>query len=225
MKSNKKSMKRKLNKQKANKRKREKKLKEHVEKNEVTKKSEEINKRKQEKKAEVTEKNISKLSYLGGYMNKLKWHGYLNKCKHEERILKKLKEVYGEEAIFIIGDWSQRDGIKGMPTIGIGFKRLLEKEFKVYLIDEYGTSKTYYKLEKGYELKHARNEISGEEIYSVLTCKMDNGTKVYVNRDRNAVKNMLAITGDYIRQAEAGIEKLIRIPAFRRAEIRSEESE
>ena len=203
--------KKKLNKQKANKMKREGKC--NV---------------KQEipiKKEEVKNKEISKMYYLGEYLNKLKWYGYLNKCRHEARILQKLKEVYGKDAVFVIGDWSQMDGIKGMPTIGIGFKRLLEKEFKVYLIDEYKTSKTYYRLGEGYELKHAKNEISEVDIYSVLTCKMKNGTKVYVNRDRNAVKNMREITGDYIRQAKEGVKKIIRIKAFQREERRSDVSE
>ena len=198
----------KLNKQKANKRKQEKKIK--IQETPI-------------KKKEIDIKEVSKRYYLNEYLNKLKWFGYLNKCRHEEKILQKIEKVYGKDYVFIIGDWSQKDGIKGMPTIGIGFKRLLEKKFKVYLIDEYKTSKTYYnnKLKEAHELIHAKNELSGNEIYSVLTCKMKNGMEVYVNRDRNAVKNMLKLTENYIKQSKEGIKKIARIKAFQREEKRS----
>jgi len=128
------------------------------------------------------------------YMNKLKWYSYVNNRRHEDRLLNEFEEEFGKDSVFILGDWSMTDHIKGAPAPNMSFKRLLQKRFEVYLIDEYGTSKNYFKNENECgEMKHPTVGDRGKELYSVFTYKMSNDNRIYVNRDKNAAKNMSTI--------------------------------
>ena len=93
-------------------------------------------------------------------MRKLKFHSYINKQRHEDIILNELEGVYGKETIFVIGDWSNRGNLKGgIKTPNISIKRLLEKRFKVLLIDEYLTSKINYITDKQLEKNNGNFKI------------------------------------------------------------------
>ena len=72
-------------------------------------------------------------------------------------------------------------------------KKLLERHFKIYLIDEYKTSKIYYKdITK--ENDNLCVKINGhkEKLHSVLTFKMSKNMEC-INRDYNSTQNMLSI--------------------------------
>lgn len=84
-------------------------------------------------------------AYTGEYMKKLKWFGYLNKRRHEDMMLSRIEKTYGSNAVFIIGDWSSQDNLQFISTPNIGFKRKLKEKFKVFLVNEYNTSKLHYK--------------------------------------------------------------------------------
>jgi hypothetical protein len=136
------------------------------------------------------------------YNNKLKWFSYINKSRHEDKLLNELESKYGKDAVFIIGDWSKRNScIKGMCMPNMGMKRLLKKRFEVYLIDEFNTSKINYVTHK--EQEHLKIPITFKregvsvtkvkEIYSILTYQMLNKRIGCINRDFNATLNMLRI--------------------------------
>ena len=76
------------------------------------------------------------------YIQKLKWFSYVNKCKHEDKLISTIKNEFGENVIIIIGDWSDSGKLKFISTPNIGLKRKLKKHFKVYLINEYLKIKT-----------------------------------------------------------------------------------
>ena len=140
------------------------------------------------------------LKNYGNYVNKLKWYSYINTRRHEDNLLNEIEKKYGKNSTIIIGDWSQYDRIKGMSAPSIGIKRLLKKRFEVYLVDEYNTSKMHHQTRE--EMKHHKIMLSYQkdgkdmkylkEMYSILTFKTSNGYGC-INRDMNAVKNMLQI--------------------------------
>ena len=141
-----------------------------------------------------------RLKDFGNYINKLRWYSYINTRRHEDTILNEIEKKYGKNTTIVIGDWSQSDGIKGISAPSMGIKRLLKKRFEVYLIDEYNTSQIHHKT--GEKMKHHKIMMSyqkdgkeikySKEMYSILTFKTSNGNGC-INRDINAVKNMLRI--------------------------------
>ena len=78
-------------------------------------------------------------------IKKLKWFGYINKQKHENKLITRLKEKFGKDAVFVIGDWSNKGRLKFISTPNTGIKKKLNEHFKVWLIDEYKTSKICHK--------------------------------------------------------------------------------
>jgi transposase len=78
---------------------------------------------------------------------KLRLNRYINKQKSESKFLKEFSDQFGssESTDVFIGDWdSSRHTFKGQTvTKGIGFRKMFRKYgYKVYLVDEYKTSKT-----------------------------------------------------------------------------------
>ncbi len=86
--------------------------------------------------------------YNDNYFRKLKWFAYLNKRRHEDKLLNKIENKFGKDIIILMGDWGGKGRVKYMSTPNIGIKRKLNERFKkMYLIDEYNTSKLHYKHE------------------------------------------------------------------------------
>jgi hypothetical protein len=135
---------------------------------------------------------------MNAYMNKLKWFSYINKRRHEDKLLNDIEKYYGNDTIFILGDWSNKNSpIKGLSMPNMGFRRLLSKRFEVYTLDEYKTSKiNCYTGETNEHLKipiKINKEIVLKELYPVFTYKMSNKNIGCINRDFNATINMLKI--------------------------------
>jgi hypothetical protein len=158
-------------------------------------------------KLSFLKKIANKRKEYSDYNNKLKWYSYINKERHEDKLLNELEEKYGKDAIYVIGDWSKRNScIKGISTPNIGMKRLLKKRFEVYLIDEFNTSKINHETHK--EQEHLKISVDVKqdgkiikkvrEIYSVLTYQMRNKRIGCINRDFNAVLNMMHIVKSYV---------------------------
>ncbi|EIE81995.1 hypothetical protein G6F46_012577 [Rhizopus delemar] len=72
---------------------------------------------------------------------KLKLSKCIRRQKASENIVTKLKSKFGNDAIFVISNYSAPNIRYQEPGRGIGFRRLLKKHgFLVYLIDEFRTS-------------------------------------------------------------------------------------
>jgi hypothetical protein len=144
----------------------------------------------------------AKRNELSDYLNKLKWFSFVNTKRHEDKILNEIDRTYGRDAVFIVGDWSAIDRIKGTPMPSMRIKRLLQRNHIVLLIDEYNTSKLnhtdYIEMKhpvKKYEYKTKEGEIKKyeKELYPVFSFKTSKGTQGYINRDYNATLNMMTI--------------------------------
>ena len=91
---------------------------------------------------------IHEEQHYNNYLMKLNWFSYINKKRHEDKLLNKLSSTYGEDAIFVIGDWSNKGRLKFISTPNVGLQRKIATRFKVFHIDEYKTSKICYKTEE-----------------------------------------------------------------------------
>ncbi|KAI8055709.1 hypothetical protein BDF22DRAFT_617894 [Syncephalis plumigaleata] len=72
---------------------------------------------------------------------KLRLSAYIKKQQSDHKLIQELTEKFKKDAVFVMGDWSAPHAKYHEPTRGIGFRRLLQRHFKVFLIDEYMTSK------------------------------------------------------------------------------------
>ena len=150
-------------------------------------------------------KKINKidLNKYSNYINKLKWYAYINKRRHESKILNEIHGTFGDDATYIIGDWSQQNIMKGLSAPNMGIKRMLKKENEMYLIDEYNSSKKNYITKEN--MQHLKvemlrkNAVKSVSLHAVLTYKMSNGNMGCINRDYNAVRNMENIVKELIK--------------------------
>jgi hypothetical protein len=154
------------------------------------------------KKNEICEKILEK--YMDEKFRKYKWYGYIQKRRTEEKVIKELKERYGTETIFCMGDWSK--GTKNIKRITVpnkGIRKKIRENFKVYLIDEYNTSKLHHKTEEKCENMYIKDRKGVErKRHSILTYKTEKGRMGCINRDRNATRNMIKIVKSYIERKE-----------------------
>lgn len=132
---------------------------------------------------------IAANKYDTTYLNKLKWFSYINKCKHEDQLLNVIENEFGKDVKIIIGDWSNKGNINYISTPNMGLKRKLSERFKVYLIDEYLTSKIHYKENIKCDNICIAKKGEIKRLHSVLSYKKDNKSGC-INRDKNSVLNM-----------------------------------
>ena len=144
------------------------------------------------------------------YLQKLKWFGYLNKQRHEMKIVDEIKKMYGEDAIMIIGDNGGKNRIKLISVPNLGIKRLLKKHFKVFILDEFRTSIINCKTDKVHSNMKLMFNDKVRNIHSIFTYKMENKRMGCINRNRNACINFEKIVKNLL-------VKGVRPYAFRRA--------
>jgi hypothetical protein len=169
------------------------------------------------KKQEYMQK--TECQYDTTYLQKLRWFTYINKRRHENKLLDNIENEFGKNIKIIIGDWSSNTQLKNsMPTPNISIKRKLKERFKVYLIDEYLTSKMHYKhkvrcdnIEINVKPKPTVENTNPKEykkkLHSVLSYKIEKEVmgckKLYemgcINRDKNSVLNMETIVKELIK--------------------------
>lgn len=137
--------------------------------------------------------------------NKIKWYSYINKNRSIDKLINKIKELYGDNSAIIIGDWSiGKQMANFMPTPNISLKRKLKQKFdKIYNIDEFRTSMLNYKTESiCTNIKLPDKNKKMRKIHSILTYQMLNKRIGCINRDWNAVYNMKKLTLNYLENNE-----------------------
>ena len=150
------------------------------------------------KKNDINER--LKIFYERVLWRKNRLSSYVGKTKSEQKMLKKFKEKFGnsDETLIAFGDWSQKEQMKfKQPSKGKSFRSLFRKAgYKVYLIDEYKTSKqccnckdTNAINEKFLKVMSPRPWKRDTEImcHGLVKCKTCN---TMFNRDTNSVVNI-----------------------------------
>lgn len=80
----------------------------------------------------------------------------------------------------------------------IGFKKLLLKRFELFEVNEYNTSKLYNKTFTELKNVSVGKNKHKKHLHEILTLKEDSERCIYVNRDKNACKNMLYLGKYYL---------------------------
>ncbi len=124
-------------------------------------------------------------AYSDEYFRKLKWFSYLNKRRHEDQLLNRIEKVYGKDILLIIGNWGDHMNLKFISTPNVGIKRKLKERFKVFLLDEYKTSKLHYK----HEIACENIEYKVKEIKQTKTIRFKN--KKTKKRTKKIIKRVI----------------------------------
>ena len=157
--------------------------------------------------------------YYNKLFRKLKFRTNVYLRKSEDKFLNNIEKVYGNKEDIVIGygDWSQDKQMKHLiPSSNIGLRRKIEKRYKVFLVNEYRTSKLCsccnkelknYKMSnediKKYEKKH-KKQLNKEDLtkHRLLVCSgcssSENKKSTFWNRDINACVNMLKLSKEWI---------------------------
>ena len=112
----------------------------------------------------------------------------------ENKFLTKEDKTNGKKLLICVGDYSRTTQMKGtISTPNIGFKKLLLKRFEMFEINEYNTSKLYNKTFKELKNVSIRKNKHKKHLHEILTPKEETERRIFVNRDKNACKNILFI--------------------------------
>jgi len=129
----------------------------------------------------------------------LKFETYIGKQKMKVQIIREIRDTYlsgndkNKQLVIFYGMWGGNNKMKGFySTPNKWIKRILAEHFIILDIDEYNTSKKYYKT--GEELNKWTNPKTKKEIHTVLIHKyIDSNEKtkdVFINRDDNGSVNI-----------------------------------
>ena len=169
-------------------------------------------------KLKIISLNFYRKYYNDKLIHKLSWFTYLNKWRHFNDLIRVIKNEFGNDVSFIVGNWSGKGKLKFMSTPNNILKKKLKEHFDVYEIDEYRTSKIHnHHYVKCNNLKHTYIDSNGslisKKIHSVLTFKKavdsinntdssKNTKSIFcgnIGRDRNAVLNMKNIVNNLLK--------------------------
>ncbi len=133
--------------------------------------------------------------YSQKFLRKFNRRRYINKQRHEQKIINNIKETFGENPRLVIGNWNIQKQMRNfISTPCLGLKRLLAKNFKVLTIDEFRTSCVSH-------LDNTRVDnlkINGKKIHPVLMLTQKNNRMGCISRDKNAVLNFDRIFQQYL---------------------------
>ena len=155
-------------------------------------------------------KNKNKLNivllekYKEDIFRKYKWYSYINRKKAETDLARNIKDKFGKDVILIHGDWSDKlkttpSRIKYISTPNLGLKRKLNEYLTIYNIDEFRTSCLNYKTEERCENMYLPDKKGTKrKIHSILRYQTESKRIGCINRDENAVNNMIKIVNTYL---------------------------
>jgi len=155
-------------------------------------------------------KNKNKLNkvllekYKEDIFRKYKWYAYINSNKAETDLTRNIKDKFGKDVILIHGDWSDKlkttpSRIKYISTPNLGLKRKLNEYLTIYNLDEFRTSCLNYKTEEKCENMYLPDKKGVErKIHSILRYQTESKRMGCINRDENAVNNMIKIVNTYL---------------------------
>jgi transposase len=162
-----------------------------------------------QKKSEINNKLYA--FYEKYIFRKLKLNGYINRKKHEQKMINNFKKIFGkpEDVIICAGDFEQKQHMKYKePVKGKGIRRIFrDNGYKLYLVDEFRTScmcsickEETGRCEKFQIRKNPKPYKSGKIlVHGLLTCKKCSGVW---NRDVNSATNIYRIAKNAINGLE-----------------------
>lgn len=177
--------------------------------------------------------NDVKPFYNNILFRKLNFRRFVRTKQSEENLLNEIENKFltsndktnNIKILILMGDYSRTSQMKGtIPSPNIGFKKLLLKRFEMLEVNEYNTSKLYNKnfkeqlLTKSKVLEEkpmlflelenvsVRKNKHKKYLHEILTPKEETERCIFVNRDKNACKNILFLGKSYLRSQSRPIE-------------------
>ena len=163
-----------------------------------------------QKKSEINNKLYK--FYEKYIFRKLKLNGYINRKKHEQKMINNFKKIFGkpEDVIICAGDFEQKQGMKygKEPVKGKGIRRIFrDNGYKLYLVDEFRTScmcsickEESGRCEKFITRKNPKPYKSGNIlVHGLIKCQTCLGVW---NRDVNSATNIYRIAKNAINGLE-----------------------
>jgi len=155
----------------------------------------------------------------------IRWYSYLNKNRSDSNMVNRFREKFGSpnDTVILMGDFGSNHTLKGSETVkGKSVRKLFKNAgYKLYLVDEYNTSKYMYQTgeelekfrkrespkpyKKNIQLVHGLLRIKSETSNSCNNNEEFNKTTL-INRDLNGSLN--------IRLKGMSIIKGQRIPSY-----------
>ncbi len=125
----------------------------------------------------------------------------------ENKFLTEKDKINGKKLLILHGDYSRTSQMKGtISTPNIGFKKLLLKRFEILEVNEYNTSKLYNKTFKELENVSIKKNKHKKHLHEILTPKEETERCIFVNRDKNACKNILYLGKYFLKNQSRPIE-------------------
>ena len=168
--------------------------------------------------------NEVKEFYQKPLFRKLAFRRFIRTKQSEVKLLNEIENTYltkeeikqGKKIVILHGDYSRTTQMKGcIPTPNIGMKKLLLSKFDIVEINEFNTSKLYNKSLKEMENVNVKRKKHKKSLHEILTLKEETNCRIFVNRDKNACKNILLLGKCYL-------ESQTRPEEFTRKVIKSE---
>lgn len=187
-----------------------------------------------ENKTKIISSNLEKLNK--DIFKNIPFNRYVLKRKQEDTIVNKIRNKFGSDITLCYGNWSFSKQMKNfIPTPNIGIKKRLGRDFKIYTIDEFNTSKKCFscgsdnenkikikdpKIHQKEKKRKRKCKFLGinyfklkienpikKEIYahSLLCCSNKKCNKVW-SRDINGSLNILKIGKSIINKKDRPIE-------------------
>jgi len=157
--------------------------------------------------------------YKKDLYRKLRWFSFINHQKTEDKMINNFKNKFGNpnKTIVCFGDYEQKKHLKfSPPTKGIGMRTLFRKAgYKVYLVDEYKTSKiNHYNLQENEKFRKRQNprpwKTNIVKYHGLLRSKSvpnsELDKQILVNRDVNGSLNIRMIALCHINKKKIPTE-------------------
>ena len=153
--------------------------------------------------------------YQRPLFRKLAFRRFVRTKQCEANLLNEIENTYltkeeikqGKKIVILHGDYSRTTQMKGtIPTPNIGLKKLLASRFEIVDVNEFNTSKLYNKTLKEMEnvcvkvkKENGKGKHKGKKhLHEILTPKEKTECRIFVNRDKNACKNILLLGKCYL---------------------------
>ena len=167
--------------------------------------------------------NEVKEFYQKPLFRKLAFRRFIRTKQSEVKLLNEIENTYltkeeikqGKKIVILHGDYSRTTQMKGcISTPNIGMKKLLLSRFDIVEINEFNTSKLYNKTLKEMENVIVKRKKHKKSLHEILTPKEETKCRIFVNRDKNACKNILLLGKCYLEsqtRPEEFTRKVIKI--------------
>ena len=172
--------------------------------------------------------NDVKEFYNNILFRKLNFRRFVRTKQSEENLLNEIENKFlskeeikdGKKILLLFGDYSRTTQMKGcISTPNIGFNRLLLKRFSILEVNEFNTSKLYNKTFKELKNVSVRKGKHYKHLHEILTPKEETEKCIFVNRDKNACKNILYI-GKYYLQHQSRPKEFCQKPKEQKKSIK-----